>query len=96
MTTPANTQLELEAIKWDNITGQHILVEHLYDDMTAQWGVMTLYYFMTKKNDKSAWLVRCDADGVGLGIKAERFPRRKVPRRIVKGKLKPIYGLTLN
>jgi hypothetical protein len=42
---------------------------------------------MTKKNDKSAWLMRCDENGIGLGIKPERFSRTKAPRRIIKGKL---------
>ena len=88
MTATANTLLELETIKWDNITNYDILVKEYYDDMTGLYQkTMIEYYIMTKKNDKSAWLMRCDENGIGLGIKPERFSRTKAPRRIIKGKL---------
>jgi hypothetical protein len=93
MTATANTLLELETIKWDNITNYDILVKEYYDDMTGLYQkTMIEYYIMTKKNDKSAWLTRCNENGKVLGIKAERFPRNKVPRRKVKGKLSQYWS----
>ena len=49
--------------EWKDIQNEDILVETTMDEMSPFWGDSKTYYYVIKKNEKSAWVQACDEQG---------------------------------
>lgn len=72
--------------RWEDITQSDILVKERFveterPDMPNKY--VREYWRMGKKNDKSAWLTRCDEWGNWLEMGSERVKRSEIPRKVI-------------